>query len=60
MLQDMGIQVFAIGVGHSIDPKELEAIASDSNKVYSVDNFDALDAIKFELAIKTCKGTDLC
>lgn len=58
LARDSGIQIFVIGIGNQVDTTELNAIASDPDKqfVFSVDNFEALDQIKEDLAIKTCTG----
>lgn len=41
-----------------MDEKELEAIASRplSTYMFKIGSFDALDSIKSELALSTCKG----
>ncbi|XP_014787765.1 collagen alpha-4(VI) chain [Octopus bimaculoides] len=60
MAKEKGIYMFAVGIGRNIDLKELKGIASESNKkesqfVFHVRNFDALDSIKEILAIQTCE-----
>lgn len=52
-----GITVFVIGIGFQVDEKELESIASRplSTYMFKIGSFDALDSIKSELAINTCK-----
>ncbi|XP_045173658.2 collagen alpha-5(VI) chain-like [Mercenaria mercenaria] len=57
ILHDQGITVFVIGIGSQIDKEELESIASGppSKYVFMIDNFDALNQIKDELAIKACE-----
>ncbi|XP_067667687.1 collagen alpha-3(VI) chain-like [Haliotis asinina] len=54
-----GIQIFAIGVGHRVVYSELRNIASepDSQYMFHVGNFRALDSIKDNLAIRTCAAT---
>lgn len=54
LLKAMGAQVIAIGVGSSIDQRELEAIASDVQHAFSVINFDALDTIEQEIVDTAC------
>lgn len=59
--KEKGIYMFAVGIGSNVDLKELKGIASKSNKkesqfVFHVENFDALDSIKEILAIQTCEG----
>ena len=55
-----GITMFAIGVGTQYQLEELENIASQPYDTYvsTVDNYDALDGLKKELAWKTCKGEE--
>ncbi|XP_071180188.1 cartilage matrix protein-like isoform X1 [Mytilus edulis] len=52
-----GITVFVIGIGSQVDEQELEAIATKplSHYMLKIGNFDALDSIKDELAIKACE-----
>lgn len=59
LVHENGITVFVIGIGSQVDKMELEAIASKpaSKYVYMIDNFDALNMIKDELAIKACEVT---
>ncbi|XP_048238948.1 collagen alpha-1(XII) chain-like [Haliotis rufescens] len=54
-----GIQIFAIGVGNRVVYSELSNIASDpdSQFMFHVGNFRALDSIKDKLAIRTCAAT---
>lgn len=56
--RDSGIQVIAIGVGHGINQKELEGIASSpkSQYVYNAENFDVLNTLQASLSSKTCEG----
>ena len=49
-----GITVFAIGIGHSVNRKELEKIASSEDYVFEVDTFDALKSIRKLLTIRAC------
>ncbi|WAR03535.1 COCA1-like protein [Mya arenaria] len=50
------ITVFVIGIGSQVDRKELEAIGSSPtvSHVFMIDNFDALDHIKENLASQAC------
>lgn len=52
-----GIALFVIGIGKQVDEAELEAIASKPLDIYmfTVGNFDALDSIKEQLAIRACE-----
>lgn len=58
LAQNAGIYMFAIGVGKAVNEDELKAIASnpDSNYVYTVNSYDALDTLKHILAQKACEG----
>ncbi|CAH1791715.1 unnamed protein product [Owenia fusiformis] len=51
------IHIFAIGVGHSIDRKELEEIASEPKEqfVFAVDNYSKLRKITAMLSRKACQ-----
>ena len=59
LAREAGIQLFAIGVGRSVDQDELEAIASRPAHKYAfnVDNFMGLQQIKILLARRTCEGS---
>ncbi|XP_071109908.1 cartilage matrix protein-like [Haliotis cracherodii] len=52
-----GMYIFAIGVGPSIDYKELRDVSSDPDDrfVFTVTNFSALSSIRNILAIQTCQ-----
>ncbi|XP_062579726.1 collagen alpha-6(VI) chain-like isoform X1 [Saccostrea cucullata] len=50
----MGINLFAIGVGTSVNVKELRLIAGSSEHVYQVSNYEDLKSIKDALINKTC------
>ncbi|XP_060081669.1 collagen alpha-1(XII) chain-like [Ylistrum balloti] len=49
-----GIEVVAIGIGNGVSMSELQAIASDSKHVLTVDSFLALASIQHSLAATTC------
>ena len=51
-----GILVIAIGVGHQVDNKELEAIAGSDERVFTVNDYSALDTIKEAVLTKACGG----
>lgn len=57
-LREMGVYVFAVGIGAQTDVTELMDIASDPNEnfVFHVDNFSSLRNIRELLAIKACDG----
>lgn len=58
LIHEVGVNVYAIGVGKRFDTKELNAIASDPvNNVLLVANYSALEKIASYFSVKTCKGT---
>ncbi|XP_076107805.1 collagen alpha-6(VI) chain-like [Mytilus galloprovincialis] len=57
-LRQTNYLVFAIGVGPDRDPVELKKIASDSSRVYEVENVQSLQAIRQELVVKLCEQGD--
>ena len=45
-LQAKGVQVVAVGIGHSIDKKELKQIAyGNNNNVYLINSFQVLRTV---------------
>lgn len=56
-----GIRLFAIGIGYNTNPRELKGIASkpESDHVFKIDNFGALESIKQILAVRTCEGINI-
>lgn len=56
--REMGIHLFAIGVGKKYDRNELEKIANKPSDeyVFTVDNYSALKNILNVFAVKTCQG----
>ena len=50
------LQVFAIGIGSGVDKAELGRIASDSQHVFQVQNFDALNTLQAELKKTACQS----
>lgn len=59
-LRRSGAVVFSIGIGRAVGITELKAIATgpDTNHVFRVNNFKALESIKKELATKTCEAKE--
>ena len=55
--QIAGLTVFAIGIGSGADKSELGQIASDSRKVFTVNDFNALQTIQTELKKQTCSAS---
>jgi hypothetical protein len=57
-----GIRLFAIGIGYNTNPRELKGIASkpESDHVFKIDNFEALESIRQILAVRTCEGIMIC
>ena len=56
------IHLFAVGIGNNVNKKELVAISTNSeDKLFMVDSYSALGAIKNTLAVRTCKSkSDFC
>ena len=52
------VHLFAIGVGHAVNYRELSRMASHppSEYFFQVAGYSALDSLKKILAIKTCQG----
>ena len=55
-LKAAGVQVYAMGIGRSVDRKELEAMASDPDFVLLVDGFGDLQDIVNGIKTDVCKG----
>lgn len=56
-LHELGVHIYAIGVGDNYDLEELKQIASDPvENVYEVSNYTALEGIERLFGRKTCKG----
>lgn len=53
-LHKMGIEVISIGVGSGANKAELEAIATDPQHVYRVDDFNGLQALMTNIESSTC------
>ncbi|XP_053400754.1 collagen alpha-1(XII) chain-like [Mercenaria mercenaria] len=59
------VTTIAVGIGSSVDPKELRMIASDSNHTFQVSSFDVLDTIQNEVTDTACNAcnniqSDVC
>jgi collagen type VI alpha len=54
-----GLQIFAIGVGQQVNRQELEAIASEPDMVFQVDDYTVLDGLRQRLAWRACQVTTL-
>ncbi|OWF49641.1 cartilage matrix protein-like [Mizuhopecten yessoensis] len=52
---ELGIRMFAIGVGQYIVEDELKVMSSDLDSYFMVDDFSALNSIRQVLTTKTCK-----
>ncbi|KAL3875024.1 hypothetical protein ACJMK2_037965 [Sinanodonta woodiana] len=55
-LKQQGIRIIAIGIGNNINRNELYGIASDSNHVFTVTSFTALQQIREEIKQAACAG----
>lgn len=58
-LHASGAEVIAVGIGNSVSNSELEAIASDSNHVFQVQDFDLLSTIQNQLTNAACQQAAL-
>lgn len=54
-LHNMGVEVFVIGMGHSVDFKELQQIATDRDHVYRISSTNDLAAIHTNIVDAICK-----
>ncbi|XP_019624291.1 PREDICTED: zonadhesin-like [Branchiostoma belcheri] len=59
-LREMGVAVYAVGVGSQVDRETLTAIASDPSKVYQTDNFEGLKSVGKMVQEKICTGENEC
>ncbi|BFZ22806.1 hypothetical protein BsWGS_25845 [Bradybaena similaris] len=57
-LKARGVEVFAVGVGEQADLQQLVALASSSQHVLVVADFDLLDYIEQELADRVCSSVN--
>jgi hypothetical protein len=53
-LKDMGVKIYAVGVGHKIDLQELRQITEDPADVFTVDSFTALLGESQTIAERAC------
>ncbi|VDI58829.1 Hypothetical predicted protein, partial [Mytilus galloprovincialis] len=58
LLRDMGVAVYAIGVGSNLNTNNLDKIATSVNHRYMVLSFSLINKIKDTLTSKACK--DIC
>jgi len=58
-LQRHGTDMFAIGIGHAIDGKELDMIASDHDHVFTVHSFEELDSIHQNVLDQICAKSSM-
>ena len=56
ILLQLGVKVFAVGIGTGVDDTELGHIASAEQYVFKIENFDAFETLKEELQNSACKG----
>jgi len=56
LTHDVDIQMFAVGVGASVDKEELRIIASGDEHVYMVDNYGELEELKKYIVKEVCLG----
>lgn len=55
ILKDNKIEVISIGVGASVNPYELDHMATDRNHVFTVGSFDILHTILDEIRDQSCE-----
>lgn len=57
-LRKLGVNIFSIGVGHNVNPKELKLIASDpdSTHVFQMGSFNDLAGWVDKLSAVSCDG----
>ncbi|KAK3595499.1 hypothetical protein CHS0354_021597 [Potamilus streckersoni] len=58
-LKQQGIRIIAIGIGNAINKDELYGIASDSNHVFTVTGFTALQQIREDIKKAACAATEM-
>ena len=56
ILRQLGVKVFAVGIGTGVDDTELGHIASAEQYVFKIENFDAFETLKEELQNSACNG----
>ena len=55
-LKDLGVQIYALGIGKDYDIGELLDIASDDSSVFRSTDVDELVSIVATITERTCKG----
>ena len=55
--RDKSIEMFAFGIGHSINGKELLEIAGSQERKFTIDSFDNIDDARALIVRRSCKGT---
>ena len=69
LLRDAGVEIFVLGIGGDVDPRELEGIAGDKLNVMRIKNFDKLllDATAYDVldtmwgkCIQVTSNIDMC
>ena len=59
VLHQLGVKVFAVGIGTGVDDTELEHIASTEQYVFRIQNYDAFETLQAELQNSACNGKDI-
>ena len=60
LAEQMGINMFAVGIGHRIDMSELRAIASTERQTITLDNFNQLGAMLPAMMTTICRKLTIC
>lgn len=57
-LRDKGVNIFSVGVGHNVNPSELDTIATDpdSTHVFRLNSFNDLAGWVDKLSAVSCDG----
>ena len=55
-LKATGVIIYSMGIGKSVDTKELAAMATDPQHVFSVSSFEDLQRIVNDIKKEVCKG----
>ena len=49
-----GVKVMTVGVGSAVDDSELRSMASTTDDIFTVDDFDALESIRDDVTARAC------
>ena len=54
-LQAQRVKILAVGIGKSIDKKELTSLTGNADDVLTVETFEEIDRLQRQLVSKTCQ-----